>query len=671
MDAISRNTASVAQDFHKAGGVQELKIPANHQLLFNNKLPSQWTTKEAAALLHSLSNNSNFANYQQQLQLQQQQQRMKYQHHNGNSNNTHKRQRQHSTGDDENTPSSASSTASSSDGGASPLKAGGVRQYMSSSATTTNGSNSSYSNSEQRKAMSAFLSENFDLQETTESAIEMMAAAAAAAAAVGSSNNSNSSNKRKYQPQLDNDEDQENQEQLIRSPPAYNNNKLNNTINYQQQHTRTTRTLNQRTTNAAHNHREHRLDLLHLDRDNKENNKQNAAATFLSNMEYQNLNKVSTHIQNYVKDIINKYYAETPLMYPAMPTATETPHDSQQSTEQLQQKPSSSQRKRMRSETEEYIEYLRNKEDITLTITPKVSTAQKQRHAAQAQQQRQSPTRQALLATPAVTLAPIAPIITQSKPQPQPPNAQTQTHAQLQQPPSKRRKSLSQIATLLPLLADAASQQQYLTAPLDFSKKPTHADEATCAATATPTLTAPAVTAVLPKAAQVSVIQAAPTQQQQKSQQQAVVQSVNDKRSSRKQAQPKKIRAPPEVIVAMLRDKYLNRMVDHKLSCRACAQDKRRAAAMLVFNYHTKGSLALHKHWKHRAKKQRCQHCMQAFKQRSSLIVHSRRMHAAVMQEKRSGANKVGDMLKQQQKKECSKQQRSHAQKSKKTALST
>lgn len=82
MDAISRNTASVAQDFHKAGGVHELKLPANHQLLFNNKLPSQWTTKEAAALLQSLSNANNLSfvyqqHQQQQLQQQQQQQNEK------------------------------------------------------------------------------------------------------------------------------------------------------------------------------------------------------------------------------------------------------------------------------------------------------------------------------------------------------------------------------------------------------------------------------------------------------------------------------------------------------------------------------------------------------------------------------------------------------------------
>ncbi|CAD7011753.1 unnamed protein product [Ceratitis capitata] len=83
---------------------------------------------------------------------------------------------------------------------------------------------SSCGNSEQRKAMSAFLSENFDLQATPEGVIEMLAAAAAV----------NNNNKRKYQQiqqRLSNDEDQENQEQLIRSPPAYNN-KENNSVNH-------------------------------------------------------------------------------------------------------------------------------------------------------------------------------------------------------------------------------------------------------------------------------------------------------------------------------------------------------------------------------------------------------------------------------------------------------
>ncbi|CAD6999167.1 unnamed protein product [Ceratitis capitata] len=130
-----------------------------------------------------------------------------------------------------------------------------------------------------------------------------------------------------------------------------------------------------------------------------------------------------------------------------------------------------------------------------------------------------------------------------------------------------------------------------------------------------------------------------------------ITQSSNnsDKRSSRKQAQPKKIRAPPEVIVAMLRDKYLNRMVDQKLSCRTCANDKQRAAVMLVFNYHTKGSLALHQCWRHRKEVLHCPSCQCAFKRRSSLILHKRREHRNVKFNKRRGAERVSKQLKQQQ----------------------
>nr|AAL39669.1 LD23883p [Drosophila melanogaster] len=505
MDAISRNTASVAQDFHKAGGVHELKIPANHQLLFNNKLPSQWTTREAAALLYSLSNmgggsaSSVSGSQRQKFGM---------------------RARQHSTGeDDENTPSSASSSSFSGDefnmSATSPLKLSrhAIKlEKMDEMDAKDMGPT---------KAMmaTAFL-EAANYEQT---AIELLAS------------------KRKIKVENDNDEDQENQQhqphqqhhsqqqqqqrlQLIKSSPAYklNNNNNNNSNNNNYYKDKTSHR------NAVHHHRQ----------DDKENNKTKspgtaavsvaaAAATsppsisgpsnqtpFLTQMEYQNLNRIGTQFQNYVKDIINKYYAaETPLMLAAaaaaLPTATTT--GQQQQPELDIENLSPSKRRRLLSETEEYIEYLRNKEDITLTIAPKVQPPAPVTSLLKRQLDLSTPRRSPKKAAPA--------------------HSNSASNAS--------RKSLNQLATLLPLLADAASQQEYLAAPLDFSKKS----------------------------------------------------------SSRKQAQPKKIRLTPEAVVTLLRDKYLNRMVRQRLGCLKCNQLRKNSS--ISFNYHTLGSLALHKYWRH------------------------------------------------------------------------
>nr|AAQ22408.1 SD05496p [Drosophila melanogaster] len=505
MDAISRNTASVAQDFHKAGGVHELKIPANHQLLFNNKLPSQWTTREAAALLYSLSNmgggsaGSVSGSQRQKFGM---------------------RARQHSTGeDDENTPSSASSSSFSGDefnmSATSPLKLSrhAIKlEKMDEMDAKDMGPT---------KAMmaTAFL-EAANYEQT---AIELLAS------------------KRKIKVENDNDEDQENQQhqphqqhhsqqqqqqrlQLIKSSPAYklNNNNNNNSNNNNYYKDKTSHR------NAVHHHRQ----------DDKENNKTKspgtaavsvaaAAATsppsisgpsnqtpFLTQMEYQNLNRIGTQFQNYVKDIINKYYAaETPLMLAAaaaaLPTATTT--GQQQQPELDIENLSPSKRRRLLSETEEYIEYLRNKEDITLTIAPKVQPPAPVTSLLKRQLDLSTPRRSPKKAAPA--------------------HSNSASNAS--------RKSLNQLATLLPLLADAASQQEYLAAPLDFSKKS----------------------------------------------------------SSRKQAQPKKIRLTPEAVVTLLRDKYLNRMVRQRLGCLKCNQLRKNSS--ISFNYHTLGSLALHKYWRH------------------------------------------------------------------------
>ncbi|XP_013100250.2 protein charlatan isoform X2 [Stomoxys calcitrans] len=604
MDAISRNTASVAQDFHKAGGVQELKLPANHQLLFNNKLPSQWTTKEAAALLQSLSNANNLS------YVYQQQQRSKYAHH----QNGLMRQRQHSLGDDnENTPSSDTSTTTLSDD-LSPLKM-----------ERSNGHNHSHSHSlqmtpsgEQKKSGSsaAFLHKSYDLQDSGLSN---------SSSVIHATDNSSNSSGHHYH------DDQENQEQLIRSSPAYknnnnnnnyyNNNNNNNNSNYNNNLNKiksSNRNTNSNNNNNNNNHiqqqqqHQHRLDL-----HNKENNNN---ATFLTQMEFQNLNKIGTQFQNYVKDIISKYYAaETPVMFPNMPTPTATAQQSQQRlANQVSPK-----RKRLMSETEEYIEYLKNKEDITLTITPKLIANNQQQQQQQHHCKPQSPLkRERDLASDSYRrLSPKKTVITST---PQTPHQH-----------KANKKSLNQLATLLPLLADAASQQQYLTAPLDFSKKPTQQPMAEVKQevvkeefTGITIIKEEPQDPIESQTAEIAYANFAPPPpppQAATTPPPLNCSLMYDKRSSRKQAQPKKMRQPPDVVVAALRDKYLNRMVDHKLSCADCVKMKR--SSMLVFNYHTKASLCLHRLWKHAQKPMKCRICGDKFGKRCSYILHIIRRH--------------------------------------------
>nr|XP_036668963.1 protein charlatan isoform X3 [Drosophila suzukii] len=508
MDAISRNTASVAQDFHKAGGVHELKIPANHQLLFNNKLPSQWTTREAAALLYSLSSmgggsaGSVSGSQRQKFGM---------------------RARQHSTGeDDENTPSSASSSSFSGDefnmSATSPLK-------LSRHAVKLEEMDGKDMVPTKAMMATAFL-EAANYEQT---AIELLASKRKIKVENDNENDEDQENQQQHQPHQQHHSQQQQRLQLIKSSPAYklnNNNSNSNNNNYYKDKSSHR--------NAVHHHRQ----------DDKENNKTKspgavaaaaaasvaaAAATsppggsgnngqtpFLTQMEYQNLNRIGTQFQNYVKDIINKYYAaETPLMLAAaaaaLPTATTTGQQQQRHPELDIENLSPSKRRRLLSETEEYIEYLRNKEDITLTIAPKVQPPPPVTSLLKRQLDLSTPRRSPKKAAPA--------------------HSNSASHAS--------RKSLNQLATLLPLLADAASQQEYLAAPLDFSKKS----------------------------------------------------------SSRKQAQPKKIRLTPEAVVTLLRDKYLNRMVRQRLGCLKCNQSRKNSS--ISFNYHTLGSLALHKYWRH------------------------------------------------------------------------
>uniref|UniRef100_A0A1I8MN15 C2H2-type domain-containing protein n=1 Tax=Musca domestica TaxID=7370 RepID=A0A1I8MN15_MUSDO len=592
MDAISRNTASVAQDFHKAGGVQELKLPANHQLLFNNKLPSQWTTKEAAALLQSLSNANNLS------YVYQQQQRSKHAHH----QNGFMRQRQHSHGDDsENTPSTDTSTTSLSDD-LSPLKMEQSRASV-----------------EQRKMISSAF-----LQDSLSNSSEHHGLDS-------SSSSSNNNISHHYH------DDQENQEQLIRSSPAYktnnyymNNNNNNNNINNKNNNNNNINKIksSNKSSNSANSNtminnniqQQHRVDL-----HNKENN---SNATFLTQMEFQNLNKIGTQFQNYVKDIISKYYAaDTPVMFPNMPIPTATAQQSQQRLVTH----ISPKRKRLLSETEEYIEYLKNKEDITLTITPKLADSN-------SQLQQQSP-------TPQYTKPPLSPLKRERdlasdsyrRHSPKKPIIITSTPQASNQKSCK--KSISQLATLLPLLADAASQQQYLTAPLDFSKKsseptiPHIKQESDAKPTGQAFLNiindAPAIKEEPqnPNESQTPQIAYADVPPPASATTPPLHCSYLDKRSSRKQAQPKKMRLSPDLVVAALRDKYLNRMVDrmNKLSCADCVKMKR--TSMLVFNYHTKASLCLHRLWKHAEKPIKCKICGDKFRKKFSLILHTMRMH--------------------------------------------
>ena len=704
MDAISRNTSSVAQDFHKAGGVHELKLPANHQLLFNNKLPAQWTTKEAAALLQSLSNANNLSFvYQQQQQhqhqqLQQQQRSTKYATNTSNISQRHHHHHHHnhsnSSGEDEeNTPSttlSPTSSRTSSCDDISPLKIENVAVVKAYNLALNN-------NAEQRKAISrTYLHKNYDLQEQSSNSSTTYANDSFLnnTAAANNNNNNNNNNHNNHNNGYDiiksttaeifNEEDQENQEQqLIISSPAYkynnttyynnnnnnNNNNLTKNYNNNNNNNNNSKSSNNSKQQQTNHYQQHRLDLQH----NKENN--NNAATFLTQMEFQNLNKIGTQFQNYVKDIISKYYAaETPITFPNMPIPTTT---GQLQTTQPQRL--SPKRKRVMSETEEYIEYLKNKEDITLTITPKNNNNNNNNNSNNALQKQSSlslkrerdlasdnykripPKKQMLAnvtaaAAAAASLNTTAAVVNCVTPLP------LMSAAAPQKPP---KKSLQQLATLLPLLADAASQQQYLAAPLDFSKKPSCStteikakqqpvictkqeiiedtetkvfikqeplDDVTCKEE--PTLIQTQLEAKTCNNFSVKALLKSNNNNNNNSN------SINsnhnsnpnpnpnpsmDKRSSRKQAQPKKIRCPPELVIAMLRDKYLNRMVDHKLGCKDCIKSKR--SSMLVFNYHTTSSLCLHRLWKHSEKPQKCKNCGEKFKQKYQLKLHQMKQH--------------------------------------------
>ncbi|CAH1103213.1 unnamed protein product [Psylliodes chrysocephalus] len=116
---------------------------------------------------------------------------------------------------------------------------------------------------------------------------------------------------------------------------------------------------------------------------------------------------------------------------------------------------------------------------------------------------------------------------------------------------------------------------------------------------------------------------------------------------SRKQNQPKKIYLPcwdPEEVEVLghltgklrrwrgalsssstginrLIDKYMAQLVTRLgLTCYSCKN-------LNVSRYHSKGTLALHRYWRHGRKKFKCEHCDMAFLHRYQTVLHSSRVH--------------------------------------------
>ncbi|XP_055853768.1 protein charlatan isoform X6 [Episyrphus balteatus] len=566
MDAMSRNTASVAQDFHKAGGV-DLK---NKHQFFNNTI----TSKHAAAslLLNKNIDNNNKSNHQE---------RKKQTNDNLRSKGF----------------SSCGSTSDETEEDYENME--NIENFNSSS--------------DQRKAMSAFLSRNFGLQEKIHHPIPLI-----------KNNNDDNIKMKKIEDikikeeKIDEEEQEEHnikqssilptkivdsiKQQPMKSPPAQpinltnnkkkNNNNINqlktnvkqyNNINGRKSTTKTPVINNNNMNNNNNNNstlKGHRLDLIR--------DKENSNSIF-STMEYQNLSKFGTQFQNYVKDIINKYYAETPLLFPIVQHQQHLHHNVQQNQQHQQKTVSPPPAKRQKlSETEEYIEYLKNKEDITLTITPKINhnnnnnnnstktanitiNSTKNHFNNKNSNNIHNQTRPAVIVKQSRT----PPRIIEEEPKVQVIPVINYAHGNLQ--------SLVNGNTFYPLTSLKTSnvhvqQQQFSdddnSLPIDMSSNSPIYDS---------------------------------------------------RRNNRKQAQPKKIKTSPEVVMAQLRDKYLKKMVDRKKSCVICTNNNRKS--MLVFPYHTPASLRLHRMWKHSERSQKCCHCNARFSKMYSLKVHSRLVH--------------------------------------------
>lgn len=92
--------------------------------------------------------------------------------------------------------------------------------------------------------------------------------------------------------------------------------------------------------------------------------------------------------------------------------------------------------------------------------------------------------------------------------------------------------------------------------------------------------------------------------------------SSAEKRSHRKQMQPRKIEKVDTFSVAALRDKHMERLVAQRLFCRLCKNRD------LFGSYHTIVSLTLHKYWRHSRKRFRCNTCGNHFSRKYKLNLH-------------------------------------------------
>lgn len=95
-----------------------------------------------------------------------------------------------------------------------------------------------------------------------------------------------------------------------------------------------------------------------------------------------------------------------------------------------------------------------------------------------------------------------------------------------------------------------------------------------------------------------------------------VHQSVTEKRSHRKQTQPRKIEKIESFSKSALRDKHMERMVTQGLVCRLCKNRD------LFGSYHTHASLILHQRWRHSQRRLRCATCGSQFNRKYKLILH-------------------------------------------------
>ncbi|PSN46023.1 hypothetical protein C0J52_15793 [Blattella germanica] len=87
---------------------------------------------------------------------------------------------------------------------------------------------------------------------------------------------------------------------------------------------------------------------------------------------------------------------------------------------------------------------------------------------------------------------------------------------------------------------------------------------------------------------------------------------------------PKRKRRTSTPELSQLRDKYAEQLLARKgLRCNWCQQE------MSTFPYHTAGSLALHRLWRHIKCKFQCEHCEQRYLHRYQVVLHASREHVS------------------------------------------